>query len=77
MIRRSTLSIRRGIVTGAARLALSLGLALAVISLLPTPSLVQYFCVTVPFVIVLVVCSGIQWLDTLHGDREKRKLLVW
>ena len=70
------LGIRSAIATGAARLAVALGLALTLISLLPTPSYVQYFCVTVPFFIVFVVCSISTWLDTLEDGKEKRILLA-
>ena len=70
------LSIRRGIVTPAARRAATLGLALILICLLPTPSWIQYFCVTIPFFIVFAVCATSKWLDTLEDGREKRNLLV-
>lgn len=69
------LAVRSGIVTSAARLAVALGLALTLICLLPTPSYVQYFCVTVPFFIVFVVCSMSKWLDTLEDGKKKRILL--
>jgi hypothetical protein len=70
------LAIRSGIVTGAARLALTLGLVLSLICLLPTPPFVQYFCVTVPFFIVFVVCSMSKLLDTLQDGKKKRYLLA-
>ena len=70
------LAVRPGIVTGAARLALTLGLALTLICLLPTPSWIQYFCVTIPFFIVFVVCTMSQRLDIARDGREKRNLLV-
>jgi hypothetical protein len=68
------LAIRPGIVTGAARLALTLGLALTLICLLPTPSWIQYYGVTIPFFIVFVVCTMSKRLDTARDGREKRNL---
>src|ERR1039458_4819877 len=43
---------------------------------IPTPSWIQYFCVTIPFFIVFVVCTMSQRLDTARDGREKRNLLV-
>jgi len=65
------LAVRPGIVTSATRLALALGLLLGLICLLPTPPMVQYFCVTVPFFILFVVCSMSRLLDTLQDRRKK------
>jgi hypothetical protein len=70
------LSIRSGIATGNARVALILGLVLVLICLLPTPSHVQYFCVTLPFLILFVVCSMSQLVGTLRGSTRKRYLFV-
>jgi small basic protein len=70
------LSIRSGIATGNARVALILGLVLGLICLLPTPSYVQYFSVTVPFLILFVVCSLSKLLGTLRGRTQKRYLFV-
>ena len=70
------LVVRSGIVTRTARLALTLGLVLSFICLLPTPSFVQYSCVTVPFFILFVVCSMSRLLDTLKEERTKRYLLA-
>ena len=39
------------------RLATYIAITMSLISLLPAPSLTQYFCVTVPFLIVAAVCS--------------------
>lgn len=64
------LSIRPG-VSNAARLALILTLALAFICVLPTPTYAQYFCVTIPFLIVFAVCSMSNLLDALpHGKKR-------
>jgi hypothetical protein len=44
-------------------LAFFLALALGLVSLLPTPVLMQYFCVLVPFVIVGAVCQVSDFFD--------------
>jgi Dolichyl-phosphate-mannose-protein mannosyltransferase len=72
----SILAIRSGIATRSARLALTLGLVLSFISLLPSPPYEQYFCVTVPFFILFVVCSMSPLLHITENGREKRYLLA-
>lgn len=71
----STLAIRPGMITDSTQLALALGVTLAVISLLPTPPYVQYFCVTIPFLMVVVVCSMSRRLETVKSV-EKRRILA-
>ena len=68
------LALRPGIVTGPARLVLTLGLVLSFICVLPTPSYVQYFCVTIPFFIAFVVCSLNRLFDTMRDPGTKRHL---
>jgi hypothetical protein len=70
------IAIRRGIVTRAARLSLMIGLVLSFVSLLPTPTYVQYFCVTVPFFILFVACSMSKLVDILKDRRKKSHLLM-
>ena len=59
------LALRFGIVPPAARLALALALVLSLFCLLPTPPLIQYYCVVVPFFLFFIVSSLNRWLDTL------------
>lgn len=68
--------IRSRRVDGEARLALALGLSLSLVSLLPTPTFVQYFCVTIPFFIVFIVCSMSRLLDSLTDGADRRRMLV-
>ena len=70
------LAVRRGLMNHAARLALSLALLLSFISLLPTPTFVQYFSVTIPFWILFVVCAADRFLHTLPSPRVRRRLLL-
>lgn len=70
------LAIHWDIVTRTARLALTLGLVLGFICLLPTPAYVQYFCVTVPFFILFIVCAMSKVSDTLQDGRPKQYLLA-
>ncbi len=53
--------------TGKATAALpfQMGATLAVISLLPTPAYLQYWCVVIPFVVVAAVCAGSNFIDSL------------
>ena len=53
------------------RLALLITASLALICLLPTPAYVQYFCLCVPFLIVLAVCSANDVFGRLTTRREK------
>jgi hypothetical protein len=56
----------------AARRALQLAAALALISCFPTPTYIQYFCLCIPFLVLTVVCSAIDLLDSLNQLRTKR-----
>jgi 4-amino-4-deoxy-L-arabinose transferase-like glycosyltransferase len=53
------------------RLGLQIGAILALICLLPTPAYVQYFCLCVPFLIVLAVCVVDDLLSRLATARER------
>jgi len=54
------------------RRALQLAAALALISLVPTPTYTQYFCLCIPFLIVAAVCSASGLLDSLKPLRRRR-----
>jgi 4-amino-4-deoxy-L-arabinose transferase-like glycosyltransferase len=54
----------------ASLLAFWIALALGVISSLPTPASMQYFCMLVPFLIVAAVCSVSDYLVSLESQRE-------
>ncbi len=56
----------------ASLLAFWIALALGVISSLPTPASMQYFCMLVPFLIVAAVCSVSDFLASLQSQREAR-----
>jgi hypothetical protein len=56
----------------ATRLAFQLTAALVFISLLPTPTYVQYFCVAVPLLITATVCSASDLLDFLEVGQAKK-----
>jgi hypothetical protein len=58
------------------RRAVELAALLSVISLLPTPSYVQYFCLCVPFLIVAAVSSGSRTLQEMKSTRAKRLAAV-
>ncbi|MGA2904188.1 MAG: glycosyltransferase family 39 protein [Candidatus Korobacteraceae bacterium] len=54
----------------ASLLAFLIALLLGFVSLLPTPALMQYFCMIVPFLIVAAVCSVSDYLAGLQSPRE-------
>jgi 4-amino-4-deoxy-L-arabinose transferase-like glycosyltransferase len=56
----------------ASLLSLAVALALAVISLLPTPSSLQYFSMIIPFLIVATVCSLSDYVSALPSPRDFR-----
>jgi len=58
--------------SGTARRALQMAAALALISCLPTPTYIQYFCLCIPFLIVAAVCSASGVLDSLKSGRMRR-----
>jgi hypothetical protein len=53
-------------------LAFWIAFALAFISFLPTPALVQYFCLCVPFLIVTAVVASSDYIESLPEGRPKR-----
>ena len=57
---------------GASFLAFLVALSLGLISLLPTPPLIQYFCVCMPFIIVAAVCPVSDYLSLLRTARTRR-----
>lgn len=57
-------------------LAFLIALALGIISLLPTPTLGQYFCVCVPFLIVSTVCGANSCADFLSNLSKERRALI-
>ena len=56
----------------ASRRAFQLAAVLALISLLPTPSYVQYFSLCVPFLIIAAVCSASDALQSMESLRYRR-----
>ena len=50
---------------GAALLSFLIALFIGIVSMLPTPPLVQYFCMCVPFLIVAAVCSVSDYLASV------------
>ena len=62
--------------SAATRLAFYLAVTLIVISLLPTPSFTQYFCVPVPFLVVAVVCSVSELMDKARNSRRKHLIMA-
>ena len=56
----------------ASRRAFQLAAVLALISLLPTPSYVQYFSLCVPFLIIAAVCSASDALRSMESRRSRR-----
>jgi hypothetical protein len=56
---------------GAALLAFLIAFVLGLISLLPTPSFVQYFCMGMPFLIVAAVCATSDYVTLLHAAPPK------
>ena len=61
-----------GMRRGAALLPFLIAFVLAFISFLPAPSLVQYFCLCVPFLVVADVCAISDYIASLRGARPKR-----
>jgi dolichyl-phosphate-mannose-protein mannosyltransferase len=57
---------------GAALLAFLIALVLGVISILPTPPLVQYFCMCMPFLIVAAVSGASDYVASLRAGRPKQ-----
>ncbi len=62
------LRIRQGI----ALLAFLFAFVLALISILPTPTFGQYFCMCVPYLIVAAVCGANNYITGLPAARTKR-----
>ena len=60
----------------AAPLAFLIALVLGFISILPTPTFVQYFCMCMPFLIVAAVCGTSEYISSLRGARPKRIAVV-
>lgn len=56
----------------AARRSLQLAMTLALISWLPTPTYIQYFCLCIPFLIVAAVCSASDLVDSLVLLKTRR-----
>jgi uncharacterized membrane protein len=56
----------------ASLLAFCIAFALGVVSSLPTPASMQYFCMLIPFLIVAAVCSVSDYLAGLQSPRETR-----
>ncbi len=65
-------SVRLQAATLVSRRAAQSAGALAVISLLPTPSYTQYFCLCVPFLIVSCLCASGAWLKRA-GASDRRQ----
>jgi hypothetical protein len=55
-----------------ALLAFGIAVVLVFISFLPTPALVQYFCLCVPFLIVAAVCAISDYIGSLPQAQPKR-----
>jgi 4-amino-4-deoxy-L-arabinose transferase-like glycosyltransferase len=53
-------------------LAFLIALLLAFVSILPTPPMVQSFCLCVPFLILAAVCGTSDYIASLHAARPKR-----
>jgi 4-amino-4-deoxy-L-arabinose transferase-like glycosyltransferase len=49
---------------------------LGFISILPTPTFVQYYCMCMPFLIVAAVCGTSDCITSLHGRRIKRTAVL-
>lgn len=60
-----------------ARRSLALALALIFVSLLPTPTFLQYFCVAMPFLIVSVVCGVSEKIQGLGSISLKRRAVAF
>lgn len=60
----------------AAKRSLALGLSLALISLLPTPTYLQYFCLAVPFLVTATVCAVSGAVDQAQSNWGKSLVVV-
>ena len=60
----------------AALLAFLIAFVLGLISILPTPSFVQYFCLCVPFLIVAAVCATSEHIASLRAAPPKRIMVL-
>src|SRR5271165_2288172 len=56
---------------GTALLAFLIAVGLGLISILPTPPFVQYFCICMPFLIVAAVCGASDCVAPLRAARPK------
>jgi hypothetical protein len=54
------------------RFAFQIAVVLALISLLPTPVLPQYFCLCIPFLLVSAICVVHDFIASLASNRERR-----
>jgi 4-amino-4-deoxy-L-arabinose transferase-like glycosyltransferase len=54
-----------------ARQAFQIALIVGILSLLPTPAYLPYFCLAVPFLVVSTVCSVNDWLASLESTRQR------
>ena len=54
------------------RLALQIALLVVVLSLLPTPAYMPYFCLCIPFLVVSAACSADHLYMSLASGRERR-----
>ena len=61
---------------GAAVLALVIGIALGLISMLPTPFSMQYLSLVMPFLIVAAVLAASEYLALAHAPRTHRRLQI-
>ncbi|HEX3941193.1 MAG TPA: glycosyltransferase family 39 protein [Acidobacteriaceae bacterium] len=57
---------------GGALLAFAIAFVLGFISILPTPPMVQYFCMCMPFLIVGVVCGASDFIASQRSGSPKR-----
>jgi hypothetical protein len=60
----------------AALLAFLIAFVLGLISILPTPSLLQYFCLCMPFLIVAAVCATDAYIASLRAAPSKRIMVL-
>lgn len=61
---------------GAAFLAFLMAFVLALISFLPTPTLVQYFSLCIPFLIVAAVCASSDYIASLRTTWPRQRTAV-
>jgi 4-amino-4-deoxy-L-arabinose transferase-like glycosyltransferase len=57
-------------------LAMALAVTIGLVSLLPTPPSVQYFCIAMPFLIVAAVCAANDYLVALSTPQGARNAAV-